>query len=215
MKPNLLKNKLNEGKFCAGTWISLCSSIGAEVIGLVGFDWCLIDMEHGAGDYQTLVSQLQALEAAGDTTPIVRVQWNDPVVIKRVLDAGAYGVMVPGIKTVDEAKRAIAAIKYPPEGFRGIASVRGAKYGVDTTYLKEANSQMAMFLQIETTEAVENVEAILDLPGIDVCFIGPNDLAADMGHIGNLTHADVQAAIKKVEDAANARNIPLGTVSGG
>jgi 2-keto-3-deoxy-L-rhamnonate aldolase RhmA len=215
MKPNRVKALLKEGKATCGSWISLCSPMAAEVMGLLGFDWLLIDMEHGAGDYQTLVHQLQAIAAAGDSEPIVRVQWNDPVVIKRVLDAGARGVMVPGIRTVEEARRAIASTKYPPQGFRGIASVRGGKYGLDSAYLKDANEHIAMFLQVETREAVAGIDAILDLPGIDVCFIGPNDLAADLGHTGNLGHAEVVGAIKKVEDAANARRIPLGTVSRG
>ena len=121
MKQNRLKNLLREGKYASGSWVSMCNPLGAEIMGMVGFDWLLVDMEHGAGDYQTLLSQLQAIGAAGDTTPIVRVEWNDPVVVKRVLDIGAEGVMVPGIKTAEDAKKAIGSIKYPPDGFRGIA----------------------------------------------------------------------------------------------
>jgi 2-keto-3-deoxy-L-rhamnonate aldolase RhmA len=215
MKPNRVKQLLREGKATCGSWVSLCSPMATEVMGMLGYDWLLIDMEHGAGDYQTLVHQLQAIGCAGDTEPIVRVQWNDPVVLKRVLDAGARGVMVPGIKTVEEARRAIAGIKYPPQGIRGIASVRGGRYGLDAGYLKESNNEIAMFLQIETKEAVAAIEAILALPGIDVCFVGPNDLAADLGHTGDMGNAEVVAAIKKVEDAANAKGIPLGTVSRG
>ena len=215
MKPNRVKRLLQEGKSACGTWISLCSPMAAEVVGLAGFDWLLIDMEHGAGDYQTLVSQLQAIAAAGESEPIVRVQWNDPVVVKRVLDAGARGVMIPGIRTVEEARRAIASTKYPPQGFRGIASVRGGQYGLDTGYLKEANGNVLVFLQIETRDAVQGIDAILDIPGIDVCFIGPNDLAADLGHIGEMGHPEVVSAIARVEAAAKARNIPLGTVSRG
>ena len=215
MKPNRIKKMLAEGKPVSGSWVSLCSPIATEIMGLAGFDWLLIDMEHGAGDYQTLLGQLQAIACAGDSVPIVRVQWNDPVVIKRVLDLGAYGVMVPGGRTVEDAQRAVAAIKYPPVGFRGIASVRGGKFGMDPDYLKQANDNMAMFLQIETAEATDNIEAILDVSGIDVCFIGPNDLAADLGHTGNLAHPEVEAAIAKIEAAANARKIPLGTVSRG
>ena len=215
MKPNRVKQLLREGKATCGSWLSLCSPMASEAMGLLGFDWLLIDMEHGAGDYQTLVHQLQAIGCAGDTEPIVRVQWNDPVVLKRVLDAGARGVMVPGIKTVEEARRAIASIKYPPQGIRGIASVRAGRYGLDSGYLKESNTEIAMFLQIETKEAVAAIDSILALPGIDVCFIGPNDLAAELGHTGEITHPEVAAAIKKVEDAANAKGIALGTVSRG
>jgi 4-hydroxy-2-oxoheptanedioate aldolase len=215
MKPNRVKQLLKEGKGACGTWVSLCSPIAAEVVGMAGFDWLLIDMEHGPGDYQTLISQLQAIGGAGDSEPIVRVQGNDPAILKRVLDAGARGVMVPGIKTPEDARRAVAAIKYPPMGFRGIASVRGGKYGLDSGYLKEANDNILMYLQIETKESVKDIEAILDTPGIDVCFIGPNDLSADLGHIGELTHPEVLAAIERVEKAAKARKIPLGTVSRG
>jgi 2-keto-3-deoxy-L-rhamnonate aldolase RhmA len=213
MKPNRLKQLFKENKSACGTWVSLCSNLAAEAVGMVGFDWLLVDMEHGAGDYTTLVSQLQAIACAGESEPIVRVQWNDPVIVKRVLDAGARGVMIPGIKTVDEARRAIACTKYPPQGFRGIASVRAGKFGLDANYLKEANDNIAVFLQVETKESVQAIDAILDLPGIDVCFIGPNDLAADLGHTGDLGHADVVAAIEKVERAAKSRKIPLGTVS--
>lgn len=215
MKPNRVKQLLQQNQAACGTWVSLCSPIAAEAIGLCGFDWLLIDMEHGAGDYQTLVSQLQAIACAGESEPIVRVQWNDPVIVKRVLDAGARGVMIPGIKTAEEAKRAIASTKYPPQGFRGIASVRGGKFGLDPGYLKEANDQILIYLQVETKEAVKDIDTILDVPGIDVCFIGPNDLSADLGHIGDLGHPETVAAIERVEKAAKARKIPLGTVSRG
>jgi 2-keto-3-deoxy-L-rhamnonate aldolase RhmA len=213
MKANRIKQLLKEGQYTCGSWVSLCSPIGAEVMGMMGFDWVLIDMEHGAGDYQTLLSQLQALAAAGETVPFVRVQWNDPVVIKRVLDLGAYGVMVPGIRTVAEAKAAVAAIKYPPQGIRGIAGNRGARFGQDPDYVKQANNEIMLLLQFETKAAIDLADEILELPGIDVAFLGPNDLSADMGHVGNWDHPDVQKAIKKLEDAANKRKVPLGTVS--
>jgi 2-keto-3-deoxy-L-rhamnonate aldolase RhmA len=213
MKPNRVKQLLKDGKYTCGSWVSLCSPTGAEVMGLAGFDWVLIDMEHGAGDYQTLLTQLQALGAAGETVPFVRVQWNDAVVIKRVLDLGAYGVMVPGIRSVEEARRAVAAIKYPPQGVRGLAGNRGGRYGLDGDYVKQSNEEIMMILQVETVAAIESIEAILDVPGVDVAFLGPNDLSGEMGHVGNWEHPDVQKAIKRLEDAAHARNIPLGTVS--
>jgi 2-dehydro-3-deoxyglucarate aldolase/4-hydroxy-2-oxoheptanedioate aldolase len=213
MKPNRIKQLLKEGKYTCGSWVSLCSPIGAEAMGLSGFDWLLIDMEHGAGDLQTLLTQLQGIAAAGETVPFVRVQWNDAVVIKRVLDLGAYGVMVPAIRSAEEAKAAVAAIKYPPQGIRGLAGNRGAKYGLDGDYVKQANDEIMMILQIENKAAIDQIDAILDVPGIDVAFLGPNDLSGDMGHVGNWDHPDVQKAIKKLEDAADKRNIPLGTVS--
>jgi 2-keto-3-deoxy-L-rhamnonate aldolase RhmA len=213
MKANRVKQLLQSGQYTCGSWVSLCSPIGAEVMGLMGFDWVLIDMEHGAGDLQTLLGQLQALGAAGETVPFVRVQWNDPVVIKRVLDLGAYGVMVPGIRSAEEAKRAVAAIKYPPVGIRGLAGNRGARFGLDPDYVEQSNEQIMMILQIETKAAIDHIDAILDVPGVDVAFLGPNDLSGDMGHVGNWDHPDVLAAIGKLEAAANKRKIALGTIS--
>ena len=214
MKKNRLKQLLGEGKYTCGTWVTLCSQLGAEVVGMAGFDWLLVDMEHGSGDYQTLMVQLLAIESSGDSTPIVRVQWNDPNIIKRVLDLGAYGVMVPGIRNAAEAKQAVSSIKYPPDGTRGIAGgIRASRFGRDGDYLKEANDNIMMFLQFETADSIENVAAILDTPGIDVAFIGPNDLSASLGHRGNPQHKEVQDAIRKVEDIANQKGIPLGSVS--
>ena len=214
MQPNRLKQLLKEGKYTCGSWMSMTSNVSAEVMGYCNFDWLLIDMEHGSGSYQTLVGQLQALAASGShATPIVRVESNDATVIKRVLDCGAYGVMVPGIRDAEEAKAAVAAMLYPPAGIRGIAGARCAAYGNDKSYVQQANDNMAMFLQIETKEAIENIGAILDVPGIDVAFLGPNDLSAALGHVGNWEHPEVVVAIEKMEKAAQARSIPLGTVS--
>ncbi|MCB1739603.1 MAG: hypothetical protein KDK91_04485 [Gammaproteobacteria bacterium] len=213
MKPNRVKQLLKDGRYTCGSWVSMCSPIAAEVMGLMGFDWLLIDMEHGAGDYQTLLGQLQGIAAAGDTVPFVRVQWNDPVVIKRVLDLGAYGVMVPGIRTVEDARLAVNSVRYPPDGIRGLAGNRGARYGTDRDYVAQANDQIMLILQVETADAIKNIDAILDVPGIDVAFLGPNDLSGEMGHVGNWEHPEVRAAIERYEAAANARGIPIGTVS--
>ena len=215
MQPNPLKKALVEGRYTIGSWVSLCSPIGAEVMGLAGYDWLLIDMEHGPGDFQTLLHQLQAIGCAGDTTPVVRVQNNDPNIIKRVLDLGAGGVMVPGVRSEAEARQAITALRYPPEGQRGIAGVRAGKYGLDKDYLQQANDNICLFLQIENGDAVEQAWEILALPGIDVAFIGPNDLAADLGHTGKLDHPVVLEAITKVEQAADKHNVALGTISSG
>lgn len=213
MKPNRVKQLLKDGKYTCGSWVSLASNIGAEVMGLAGFDWLLIDMEHSSGDMPTLVGQLQGVAAAGETVPFVRAPWNDPVVIKRILDAGAYGIMVPGSRTVEDARRAVSALKYPPTGIRGLAGNRGAKFGQDKDYVAQANDEIMVILQIETKDAIANIDAILDVPGIDVAFLGPNDLSGDMGYVGQWDHPEVEAAIKKLEDAANQRGIPLGTVS--
>lgn len=213
MQPNHVKRTLQAGGFCCGTWMNFASNNVAELIGLKGFDWLLIDMEHGPGDYTNLITQLQGIQAAGSSVPIVRVEWNDAAVIKRVLDAGAYGVMVPGIRTVQEARAAARAVRYPPKGIRGLASSRCAGYGSDADYVRQANDEVMLFLQIETYSAIEQIDAILDVEGIDVAFLGPNDLSGDMGHVGNWDHPEVQRAVERLEEAAHSRKIPLGTVS--
>jgi 2-dehydro-3-deoxyglucarate aldolase/4-hydroxy-2-oxoheptanedioate aldolase len=146
----------------------------------------------------------------------VRVPWNDLVWIKRILDAGAYGLMIPYVNTKEEAVRALQACKYPPQGIRGIAgSVRAAGYGRDTaSYLKRANDEIFIMLQVETPQAIENMEEIATVPGIDALFIGPMDLSTSMGHFGNPAHPEVQAAIAKAEAKAKKLGLPLGTISG-
>lgn len=213
MKLNRTKRLLQNGKSACGSWVSLANPLAAELMGIAGFDWLLIDMEHGTGDYQTLALQVMAINAAGETTPVVRVQSNDPVAIKRVLDVGAAGIMVPGVKTAEEAKLAVAATRYAPEGIRSVAATRVNAYSINKSFMDKANKNIAVFIQIETAEAVENIEDILDVTGIDVIFIGPNDLAAALGHRGDRDHPTVQCAIKKVEDATKRRGISLGSVS--
>jgi 2-dehydro-3-deoxyglucarate aldolase/4-hydroxy-2-oxoheptanedioate aldolase len=215
---NRVKQMIKAGKKTAGAWAQLCSPIATEILARGGFDWVLIDMEHAPGDLMTLVGQFQAIAAAGtETVPFVRVPWNDLVWIKRILDAGAYGLMIPYVNTKEEAVRALQACKYPPQGFRGIAgSPRAAGYGRDTgNYLKRANDEVFVMLQVETTQAIDNMEAIATVPGLDAFFIGPMDLSTSMGHFGNPAHPEVQAAIAKAEAKAKALGIPLGTISGG
>jgi 2-keto-3-deoxy-L-rhamnonate aldolase RhmA len=215
---NRVKQMIKAGKKTAGAWAQLCSPIATEILARGGFDWVLIDMEHAPGDLMTLVGQFQAVAAAGTgTLPFVRVPWNDLVWIKRILDAGAYGLMIPYVNTKEEAVRALQACKYPPQGFRGIAgSPRAAGYGRDTgNYLKRANDEIFVMLQVETTQAIDNMEAIATVPGLDAFFIGPMDLSTSMGHFGNPAHPEVQAAIAKAEAKAKALGIPLGTISGG
>ncbi len=212
---NPVKRMIKAGKKTAGAWAQLCSPIATEILGRGGFDWVLVDMEHAPGDVLTLVSQFQALGGA-HAVPIVRVPWNDLVWIKRILDAGAYGLMIPYVNTQEQAVAAVQACKYPPEGIRGIAgSPRAAGYGRDTaSYLKRANEEIFVMLQVETPQAIENLEAIAKVPGVDALFIGPMDLSTSMGHFGNPAHPEVQAAIAKVEALAKKLRMPLGTISG-
>jgi len=212
---NRLKHLIKAGKKTSGTWAQLCSPIATEILARSGFDWILIDMEHAPGDPLTLVSQFQAMNGS-TAVPIVRVPWNDMVWIKRILDAGAYGLMIPYVNTRDEAVQAVRACKYPPVGNRGIAgSPRAAGYGRDiASYLKRANDEIFVMLQVETPQAIENMEDIAKVPGVDALFIGPMDLSTSMGHFGNPAHPEVQAAIATAEGKAKKLGMPLGTISG-
>jgi 2-keto-3-deoxy-L-rhamnonate aldolase RhmA len=216
VKTNHVKQALREGRPTAGAWLHLCSAISAEIMSRAGFDWLLIDMEHGHGDYQTLLGQLQAIEGS-PTIPIVRVQWNDPAVIKRVLDIGAYGVMVPWIANRREAEAAVRATKYPPAGIRGIAgSHRAGGYGRHAgEYWKRANEEILVVIQVETPSAVAEIEEIVRIPGVDVVFIGPADLSTALGHMGNPAAPEVRAAMERVETAARAHGVALGNISRG
>ena len=213
---NRLKHMLKAGKKTAGAWAQLCSATSAEILCRAGFDWILIDMEHSPADLQTLIAQLQAMGPYG-VVPLVRAPWNDLVWIKRILDAGAYGVMIPSVNTREQALAAVQACKYPPVGVRGIAgSPRAAGFGRDTAaYLKRANDEILVILQVETPQAIEHLEEIGKVPGVDALFIGPMDLSTSMGHLGNPAHPEVQAAIARVEAKAKALGMPLGTISAG
>jgi 2-dehydro-3-deoxyglucarate aldolase/4-hydroxy-2-oxoheptanedioate aldolase len=214
---NRVKRLINAGKRTSGAWAQLCSPLSAECLARGGFDWILIDMEHAQGDMQTLIGQFHAIAAAGTgAVPLVRVPWNDLVWIKRILDAGAYGLMIPYVNTQEEAVRAVGACKYPPQGFRGIAgSVRAAGFGRDTAgYLTRANDEIFVMLQVETPQAVENLEAIASVPGVDALFIGPMDLSTSMGFLGNPGAPEVQAVIAAAEGKAKKLGMPLGTISG-
>jgi 2-dehydro-3-deoxyglucarate aldolase/4-hydroxy-2-oxoheptanedioate aldolase len=180
-----------------------------------GFDWLMIDMEHAPVDFMLLVSQMQAM-AGGGATPIVRAPWNDFVTIKRILDAGAYGVLVPYVNTRQEAEAAVQACKYPPAGIRGTAgSPRAAGYGQNVSnYLPHASNQILILTAVETAEAVENLDEILAVPGLDGIFIGPMDLSASLGHMGNPGHPEVQVAIETIERKTLDAGKILSTIAG-
>ena len=192
---NPLRRALRAGKTQIGLWSSLSSHYTVEVIAGAGFDWILLDMEHSPNDLENLVTQLQAA-AAYATTPIVRVPWNDMVTIKRVLDAGAQSLLIPYVCSVEEAKAAVAATRYPPAGMRGVAgTTRATRFGRVKDYAKRAHEELCVLVQVETRTAMANLEAICAVEGVDGVFIGPNDLAAGMGHRGNTAHPEVQSAI--------------------
>jgi len=212
---NVLKTKLKAGKKTAGAWAQIASPFTVEILSSAGFDWLMLDMEHGPGDIMALVSQIHAMKGT-DSVPLVRTPWNDFVVIKRILDAGAQGVLIPYVNTKVEAEMAVKACKYPPEGIRGVAgSPRAAGYGQNLGgYLQRANNEIFIMIAIETPEAVENLDEILQVDGLDGIFIGPMDLASSMGYFGDPSQPEVQAAIQKIEEKVLAAGKFLATTTG-
>jgi 4-hydroxy-2-oxoheptanedioate aldolase len=213
-RPNPLKQRLREGRKSFGVWLSTGNSITAEVLALAGYDFVLIDNEHGPATLPQTLVQLQAISAT-PAAGIVRVPWNDPVYLKRALDIGAEGVMIPAIDTPEQAEQAVRACRYPPLGFRGSAYqvVRGANYGIGAPdYPKTAAENLVVICQVESKRAVENVEAIAAVDGIDVLFVGPNDLAGTVGRFGEIGHPDVLALIDRAASAIKAAGKRLGCI---
>ena len=195
MPRNNFKHALAKGEVQIGLWCSLCSPIATEIVSHSGFDWLLIDTEHSPNEVPSVLAQLQAAQA-GTASCIVRAAWNDMVLIKRILDIGAQTVLLPFVQNAEEAKRAVASTRYPPQGVRGItASGRASRYGRVKDYLRNAGSEICVLIQVETRDALARIEEIASVDGIDGVFIGPNDLSASFGHIGNWGHPEVQAAL--------------------
>jgi 4-hydroxy-2-oxoheptanedioate aldolase len=211
--PNRLKAALREQRRQIGLWSSLCSNVVAELLGYAGYDWIVVDTEHAPSEPLDVLSQLQAL-ATGTAEPVVRVAWNDAVLIKRLLDIGARSLLVPMVQSADEARAAVAATRYPPHGVRGVSvSHRANRFGRVPGYLHNAEKEICVLLQLETRVALGGLEAIAAVEGVDGLFIGPSDLAADLGHLGNAAHADVQAAIADACARIRAAGKPAGILA--
>jgi 4-hydroxy-2-oxoheptanedioate aldolase len=193
---NRLKLRLAEGETLYGCWLGMADAYAAEMAATCGFDWLLIDGEHAPNDLRTTMAQLAVIEPS-PSLPVVRLRDDDPARIKQVLDAGAQSLLIPMIETAEQAKRALAATRYPPEGIRGVGSslARASRFSAIPDYLKTANDQICLILQVESRAGLAALDDILALPGIDCVFIGPADLAADMGHLGNAAHPEVRAAV--------------------
>jgi 4-hydroxy-2-oxoheptanedioate aldolase len=192
---NHLKHNLKAGKVQTGCWVSLASHASAEICAGAGFDWVLIDMEHAPNELHMVHHQLHAVSAY-PVSAVVRVPWNDTVVIKRLLDVGAQSLLLPYVQNEEEAKRAVAAVRYPPNGVRGVStSSRANRFGRVTDYFKRVDGEICLMVQIETREALAQIEKIATIDGIDGLFIGPQDLAASFGQLANPGHPEVQAAI--------------------
>jgi len=212
-KTLLARSGLSAG-YPVGTFAMAASPLVAEALGVVGFDWAVVDMEHTPLDMDSLVRMLQAI-AGTSMLPITRVPWNDTVMVKRVLDAGAQTVMFPFVQNADEARRAVAACRYAPHGVRGMAAMsRGSRFGTVPDYFKVANDAISVVVQIETPEALAQVDAIAGVDGVDSVFLGPGDLSGAMGHVGNPMHADVVAAMGRAVQRIHAAGKPVGSVAG-
>jgi 2-keto-3-deoxy-L-rhamnonate aldolase RhmA len=209
-----LRARLAAGEFLIGTWITFGDPGIAELLAGSGYDFLVVDMEHGVADAARLQEMCIAARAGGGAAVLARVGANEPVRIMHALDAGCSGVIVPQIRTVADAQRAVAWTRYPPAGLRGAAARRPSEYGRHTKeYFASANDTVLCCLQVETREALDGLAAILDVPGVDALLIGPNDLAASLGHLGDTGHPDVEAAVASVRERAVARKVPIGYVS--
>ena len=212
---NLFKAGLASGKCQIGLWTSLPGTVPTEILCGCGFDWLVLDTEHAPGDPLTVLPQMQVM-AAHDTAPVVRAAWNDKVLIKRFLDVGANTLLIPYVQNREEAEAAVAAMRYPPRGIRGVAgSVRASRYGQVPDYILRAEEELCLIVQVETAEALERLEEIAGVDGVDAVFIGPADLSASMGHPGDQMHPEVVSAIEGAIDRLKAIGVPAGILTTG
>lgn len=209
---NRFKHALASGRTPVGTWLVSGSASTAEAMGCLGFDFVVLDTEHTPIDMVQFVEILRAIEA----TPagvVARVPWNDMVMVKRALDAGAQSLMFPFVQNADDAKRAVSYTRYPPEGVRGVAAVHHAsRQGTVANYHRNAASELCVVVQIETLAALEALPSIAAVPGVDSLFLGPADLSASMGHLGDMTNPKVLARIEEAANKAREAGKPIGIV---
>jgi 4-hydroxy-2-oxoheptanedioate aldolase len=211
---NAFKQALAKHERQVGLWCGLANPIAAEILAGAGFDWIVIDGEHAPNDITTLLPQLQAMRG-GIAEPVFRVPWNDLVIIKRALDVGARSLLIPFVQNADEARKAVAAARYPPLGIRGVSvTPRANDYGRITNYHRNAHLDLCILVQLETRDALKEIEAVAAVDGVDGIFIGPSDLAAAFGQLGNPKHPDVQAAIKDAAQRIRATGKSAGFLTG-
>lgn len=215
--PNPFKNLLSQPTIPLGTWLMSGTAATAEAMGCAGFDWLVVDMEHVAIDTRDAYQILQAI-AGTRAHPVVRLQWNDQVIVKRALDIGAETLMFPFIQNAEDAKRAVAYTRYPQPnekspGLRGFAAMhRASRYGTIADYGNRANGAITRLIQLETMAAVDKLEEIAAVDGVDSLFMGPGDLSAAMGQLGNIAHPDIQAVLKSAAARAKKIGKPIGIV---
>ncbi len=207
---NDVKAKLSRGEPSVGTWTMIGHPVVAEILAQAGFDWVVLDVEHGVMDWPRVLGQVQAVQGQG-CAAICRIPVNAPEHFKWALDSGAEGVMVPMVRTAEDARQAVTFAKYPPDGIRGVGVCRAHGYGaMFQSYVEHANDETLVILQIEHIDAVDNIDEICAVPGIDAVFIGPYDLSGTMGLMGQVHHPEVEDAVKRVFDAACAADVTVG-----
>ena len=209
---NRFKRALRDGKTLFGAWLMSGAPSTAEALGVSGFDFLVVDMEHTPLETHHMIDTLRTI-AGTPASAVVRLPWNDMVMIKRALDGGAQSLLMPFVQDADEARRAVASTRYPPEGVRGVAGThRGNRWGTVPGYFKTASDELCVMVQIETLPALAQLPAIAAVPGIDAIFIGPSDLSASMGHLGDIAHADVQAALRDAARQCKSLGKPVGII---
>ena len=210
---NGFKRALAEGRPQIGFWCTLPGGSVAELLAGSGFDWLLFDTEHSPADPITVLEQLQAA-APYPVSSVVRAAWNDTVLIKRFLDVGAQSLLLPYVQNAAEARAAVAAIRYPPRGVRGVSTVsRATRYGRVADYVRHAEAELCLLVQVETAEALAEIEAIAAVDGVDGIFIGPSDLAASMGHLGAPGHPEVVVVIEDALARIRSAGKPAGILT--
>lgn len=211
MFKNKVKRLLYERKAAIGAWVTINNIDVVEALSRVGLDWLLFDMEHGPLEVSDIQRLLPATNGT-ETVPLVRIPWNDFVTIKRVLDIGAYGIMVPWVNTRESAEAVIKAVTYPPHGIRGFGPRRAVYYGLESSseYFRTVGDEILVIVQIETEDAVNNIDEILSVKGIDVAFVGPYDLSANLGIFGDFEHPKFRSAVEAVLNSCKRKGVTPG-----
>ncbi|WP_128255709.1 HpcH/HpaI aldolase family protein [Falsirhodobacter deserti] len=216
MTRNPLKAAMAQHRKLPGFWLSLCSPTVTEIAGGSDADWLLLDMEHAPNDLSMIDDQLRAAQAAGGPEPVVRLPVAEPVMTKRLLDIGARSLMFPMIQSADMAAEAVSWTRYPPVGIRGHSgTIRANRYGRQGDYLKTYEEDLCIIVQVESSEAIDEIPKIVAVKGIDAIFIGPGDLASSMGEVGNVGAAAVQEEIRRATAACKAAGMPVGILGYG
>lgn len=211
---NPFKAAIRRNRAQIGLWSSLCSNIVADVVSDAGYDWALIDMEHSPNDLMSVLGQLQVYRAS-PTAAVVRPPWNEAVVVKRLLDLGAFSLLFPMIQSAEEAEAAVRATRYPPRGIRGVSLIqRGNRYGRVDDYIERVEDELCVLVQIETRAALDRIDEIAAVDGVDGVFFGPADLSADLGLLGKPAHPEVTAAITEGFAAVRRAGRPAGILVG-